>query len=368
MTYRNKLRLRRFLIVLGIVLLVLLIAGLIGFSYLGRYVVYTEDGAHFSFHSQAPSAAESVQAAAPVESPVLVTGSSIREESVLESSDTVTLSDEEISGLLVDYETLCDPAAVSAVDLSTGAYNTLMLEMRSGGSEILDTDAVRQLIARAESAQMHLVALMSCLDDSTYALAHTNQALAISGGAPWMSSSGSYWLDPTNADVQSYLAGMIAQLESMGFTEVVLNNFSFPTSDAIVYNSESTRESMLQDAYKALEKEVGLDCTLGLLIKDPESGHQAFDLAEHLYIYYSDGSTLKQYADNHPDTYLVFLTSSHDTRFDDYGKIYTQQSADYFSSLPSSGDSTETDTTENDTTVDAEPTDDAEPIDETTDN
>ena len=32
MTYRNKLRLRRFLIILGIVLLVLFIAGLIGFS------------------------------------------------------------------------------------------------------------------------------------------------------------------------------------------------------------------------------------------------------------------------------------------------------------------------------------------------
>ena len=41
MTYRNKLLLKRALIVLGIILLVLLIAGLIGFSYLGRYVVYT---------------------------------------------------------------------------------------------------------------------------------------------------------------------------------------------------------------------------------------------------------------------------------------------------------------------------------------
>ena len=87
MTYRNKLRLRRFLIILAIVLLALLIVGLIGFSYLGRYVVYTEDGAHFSFHSQPPSAPEAEQAAAPVESPVLVTGSSIREQSILEDGD-----------------------------------------------------------------------------------------------------------------------------------------------------------------------------------------------------------------------------------------------------------------------------------------
>lgn len=335
MTYRNKLRLRRFLIIFVIVLLALFIAGLIGFSYLGRYVVYTEDGAHFSFHSSAPSAPESVQAAAPVESPVLVTGNSIREESILEDSGSVALSDTEVNGLLVDYVTLSDSAAVSAVDLSTGAYNTLVLEMRAGGSDILDTDAVRQLISRAESAGMHLVALMSCLDDSAYALSHNSEALSISGGALWMNSAGSYWLDPTQKDVQDYLVSMITQLESMGFQEVILNNFSFPTSDEIVYNSDSTRESMLQDAYKALEKAVGLDCTLGLLIKDPESEHQAFDLAEHLYVYYTDGSTLKQYAQEHPDAYLVFLTSSHDTRFDDYGKVFTQQSAEYFSTLPS---------------------------------
>ena len=193
---------------------------------------------------------------------------------------------------------------------------------------------------------MHLVAMMSCLNDSAYALSHTDEALSISGGALWMNSAGSYWLDPTNADVQNYLAEMISQLEAMGFQEVILNNFSFPTTDEIVYSSDSTRESMLQDAYKALENKASLDCTLGLLIKDPESGHQAFDLAEHLYVYYSDGSSIKQYVDDHPDTYLVFLTASHDTRFDDYGKVYTQQPVDYFSSLPdldlSNNDTTET--------------------------
>ena len=98
MTYRNKLRLRRFLIILAIVLLALLIVGLIGFSYLGRYVVYTEDGAHFSFHSQPPSAPEAEQAAAPVESPVLVTGSSIREQSILEDGDSTVLQDSEVKG------------------------------------------------------------------------------------------------------------------------------------------------------------------------------------------------------------------------------------------------------------------------------
>ena len=160
MTYRNKLLLKRALIVLGIILLVLLIAGLIGFSYLGRYVVYTEDGAYFSFHSQAPTASQSVQAAAPIESPVLVTGASIQEDSILEDT-SVSLPANEVSGLLVDYVTLNDPSAVSAVDLSTGQYNTLVMEMRVGGSDILQNDAVQALIPRAENQDIRLVALMS---------------------------------------------------------------------------------------------------------------------------------------------------------------------------------------------------------------
>lgn len=340
MTYRNKLLLKRALIVLGIILLVLLIAGLIGFSYLGRYVVYTEDGAYFSFHSQAPTASQSVQAAAPIESPVLVTGASIQEDSILEDT-SVSLPANEVSGLLVDYVTLNDPSAVSAVDLSTGQYNTLVMEMRVGGSDILQNDAVQALITRAGNQDIRLVALMSCLDDSRYALAHTDQALPISGGALWMSDSGSYWLDPTQPDVQDYLCNMILTLHDMGFQEVILNNFTFPESDSIVYSSEQTRAEMLQDAYKALEKAVGSNCTLGLLVKDPEYGHQAFDLAEHLYVYFTDGSGVKSFAEEHPDSYLVFVTASHDTRFDDYGKITTQQEVSYFSSIPSVSDSTE---------------------------
>lgn len=338
MTYRNKLRLRRFLKILGIVLLVLFVLGLIGFSYLGRYVVYTEDGAHFSFHSQSPDSTASAPPAAPIEAPVLVTGASIHEESIDEGSSMESISSTEVSGLFIDYNTLSDPAAANTVDLSTGDYNTIVMEMRIGGSDILNSTAVQELIARAKGADIRPIAMISCLDDSSYALEHPKEALQISGGALWMSDSGSYWLDPTQSGVQEYLASMIAELTGMGFEEVILNNFTFPQSASIVYNSDTSREELLQSAYKALEKAVS--CPMGILVKDPETGHQAFDLAEHLYIYYNDGSTLKQYVASHSDYYMIFFTSSHDTRFDAYGKIYTSKDVDYFSSRSSStGDS-----------------------------
>lgn len=357
MTYRHKLLLKKALIVIGIILLAVFVIGVIGFRYLGRYVVYTEDGAYFSFNSQAPETSAALQAEAPIESPVLVTGDSLREASFLESEERTELNAEDIQGLFLDYATLTDASAISAVDLTSDSYNALVLEMRVAGSDILDTSAVRSLIARA--SDMRLIAMISCLDDSDYALSHSEEALQISGGALWLSDAGSYYLDPTQEDVQDYLASMITQLQSMGFDEVILNNFNFPESLNIEYTSESSRSDLLVSAYESLQEKV--NCTLGILVKDTEAGHQAFDAAEHLYVYFTDGSGLKEYMENYADRYIVFLTSSHDTRFDDYGKIYTEQDVDYFSSLP---DVTAGNTEESDSTAESS----AAPSPETTDN
>ena len=91
MTYRQKILLKRLLVVLGILILTAALILIIGFAYLGRYVIYTEDGAHFSFNQQAETSDE-LTAQAPVsppENPVLVTGDSILEDHAL--SDEVPL-------------------------------------------------------------------------------------------------------------------------------------------------------------------------------------------------------------------------------------------------------------------------------------
>lgn len=326
MTYRNKLRLKRFLIGLGIAALVIAVALLIGFSYLGRYVVYTEDGAYFSFRSQPPAETEAGLAAAqPQVSPVLVTGSAIEESSALEEEGTIKLRASEVQGLLLSYETLQDPAAVDAVDLSESDYNTLVLEMRKDGSAILRSDAISSLLQRASGRGIRLTALISCLDDSAFALEHMSDALPIAGGALWMDESGSYFLDPTSEVVEDYLVSMIGTLTDMGFQEVILDNYYFPETLSVVYDTgEYTRAQLLQNAYESLEEAVGIQCTLGLLVRDPGTGHQAFDLAEHLYVCFSGGAGLRTYVEDHPDYYMVFLTDSHDTRFDGNGKITTE--------------------------------------------
>lgn len=324
MTYRQKLLLKRLLIALGILILVAFLVLLIGFTYLGRYVVYTEDGAHFSFGDDEASSS-TLQAEAPVaapENPVLVTGDSILENTTLTDEETIVLEDYEVNGLIVDYETLADGSTLNAIELNDTGYNTLVLEMRSGSKEILNTEPVLSLIQRAKSQQLKLIAMISCLNDIAYAEEHSNEALLVYGGNYWLTSGGSYWLDPTQESVQAYISYMINTLSEMGFQEVILNHFSFPEDSSINYSSEEgAREQALIDSFQAIQANISSSCTLGLLITDPSTGHQAFDYAEHLYVYMSSGNAVSEYIEAHPDRYIVFVTDSHDTRFDEFGKL-----------------------------------------------
>lgn len=77
-------------------------------------------------------------------------------------------------------------------------------------------------------------------------------------------------------------------------------------------------------AFEDLLDATASDCDIGLLISEPDEGHQALNAAERLYVYFSEGSRVSRYVEEHPDQYLVFITSSHDTRFDGYGKISSE--------------------------------------------
>ena len=321
MTYRNKLLLRRLLIIFLIALAVIFLLLLIGFTYLGRYVVYTENGAHFSFHPETTSEAQAAATAQPPSSFELITGSPISANEVIGESG-IQLEDKDVRGILVDYATLKDGKSLNSVELSAEGNNTLVLEMRTARNDLLNSPAVNNLISRAKTQETWLVAIVSCLSDGDYALDHRELALRISGGAYWVSGNGSYWLDPGNPDTIAYVTDLVRQLAEMGFNEVILNDFYMPDSSSIVYDfGGKSAADISEDAYFALlENTVDL-CKIGLLVTDPYEGHPLFDAADRVYVCYEEGSTVRRYAESHEDQYLVFITGSHDTRFDDYGKI-----------------------------------------------
>lgn len=77
-------------------------------------------------------------------------------------------------------------------------------------------------------------------------------ALQLSSGALWADSDSVYWLDPASATVQGYLQQVCKELSSLGFTEVVFDDFYFPTSGNIAYESSQTKAEIIQDAATAL--------------------------------------------------------------------------------------------------------------------
>ena len=323
MTYRNKLLLKRLLMALGIAVGIILLLLLIGFIYLGRYVVYTEKGAYFSFHAPETSPTEQAAFGMP-ESIELVTGEPIAAAEVIGETAS-DLSAQEVRGYFLDYRTLKDGSTLDKLELSRDDVNTLMLEMRIEGEDLLDTTAVQRLITRAEAQDLRLIAVVSCLSDSSYALAHQELALRIDGGALWMSSAGTYWLDPGNDAVIRYVTDMVKKLAAMGFHEVVLNDFSMPVSDSLVYDfGEKNAEDITLLAYRQVEEAVVDQCRIGLLVGNPAEGHLAFDAADHIYVCNAVGNSVESYVERHPDRYLVFITDSHDTRFDGFGKLEVQ--------------------------------------------
>jgi len=320
MTYRNKLLLKRLLLIFLIAVAVIFVLLLVGYTYLGRYVIYTEDGAYFSFHSQPPQERAHISASKP-DSVTLTTGAPVAAAEVL-GDNTIYLEDHEVHGLLVDYETLSAGTELDKVDLGADGINTLVLEMRIADQPLLSSMPIQRLIDRAKNQDTWLVAVLACLSQSDYGRQHRNLLLSIGDGEYWIDRTGTYILDPGNEETINYVAGLVKQLAEMGFDEVVLNDFFMPTTTMLKYDYQNrTPEQILINAYQAVEEATSDYCKLGLLVQDPSWDTQGDETAERLYVCYNVGATVKTYAEAHNQQYLVFLTDSHDTRFDEYGKI-----------------------------------------------
>ena len=138
-----------------------------------------------------------------------------------------------------------------------------------------------------------------------------------------------YWLNPANDGTISYLQQQILEIKSKGFDEVILGDFRFPETNAIVFNG-SPREALQTTAAKLLET-CGTDrfaisfCLSGPKISLPEA-------RTRMYMEGSAAADVKIMADSclltNLPVKLAFITELKDTRFDDYGVLRPLTSAE----------------------------------------
>lgn len=327
MTYRGRRRLRKLGVFLGITLAVALVALVCWFLWLGRFVVYSADGAKIRL-GETPTFEHGV-VALPPENPTVAVHYNEGEDKVNTSSELT-----QISGAYATTQMLVD--GVDEVDTAIQALpsgSAVMLDLKSiygnfyystnipgaTQTDALELEPVDSLIQRLDKSDRYLIARVPAFRDRSFGLENTNCGLPVSGGYLWADDENCYWLNPTSSGTLSYLISIAEELRDLGFDEVVFTEFRFPSTDQIIFDSSLSRSEALAQAAKVLVS----TCATEQFAVSFETDDEEFALPEgRTRLYLTDVSAAKvqsvldQSTVPVKESQLVFITETNDTRFD----------------------------------------------------
>lgn len=328
LTYRTRRRLNalwKFLMVSAVVFVVVWICWIL---WLGRFVVYTADGALFRLDE--PYTFEGGEVAVPPENPTVAVYYN-------EGSDKVNTSTE--LGIIYGYYATTNMLLNSVEDVEKAisdlpSGSAVMLDLKSiygnfyyntaipGASvaDQIDSAAVDKLISRlALSDEYYLIARVPAFRDRAYGLENPNYGLPTSRGYLWSDDKSCYWLNPANNGALNYLISIANELREMGFDEVVFYEFRFPDTDGIVFNSSMTRSEAIAQAANILVT----SCSTEQFAVSFQTEDQSFSLPQgrsRLYLANVSASKAQAVMDSIDlpvkESQLVFLTETFDTRYD----------------------------------------------------
>ncbi len=335
--YRTRLRLQRVGVVALFVLLMLILAWFCWVLWLERYVIYTDDGAVIDFKISSERLS-GVEAKPPV-SDHTVDIYFNEGENAIETQAELT----QMSGYFITIDDLVqDFNGIRDKLLALPANTPVMLEMKSRygyfyyPSEIdgvqfpnsVSVDAVADLIDELQMRGLYLIAKIPAYRDYLFGLNNVSCGLPVKGGYLWMDSDGYYWLKPKDAGTMGFLTSIILELKDMGFHEVVLSDFTFPTSDRIVYSGDK-QEDLISAA-----KTLVTSCSSNFFTVSFIVDSATFPLPEGRTRMYLEnvsaqnvGYTANQVNLTDPKVQLVFLASTNDTRYNEYSVLRPLASA-----------------------------------------
>ena len=331
--YRTRIMLQR----IGLIALTIAVfAALAWFCWvvwLERYVVYGRDG-KATLNFDLPEQAQTGEVARP---PAAEGGISIYYN---EGADAVDNSGAltQLSGYYITYDDLSKNLTGVMKELDyVPAGTAVMIELKGGygsfyyasvlsdsiSSASVNVTAVDELIKDLKSRGYYLIARVSAFRDYNYGVNHVSSGLPLLNKPYlWMDDGGCYWLNPTDSGALGWITQVIMELREMGFHEVMLGDFRFPNSSEYRFNDD--KEAALQSAAQTLLSSCAADgFTLSFCVTAP-----SFSLPEgrsRLYLENVDAKDVQTKAAqctlDTPETRLVFLGTTNDTRFDAYGVL-----------------------------------------------
>ena len=122
-----------------------------------------------------------------------------------------------------------------------------------------DTAAVLRAITARED--LHTIASMACLQDFKAANADVEgRGLKNTGGYIFYDGNNSLWLDPAKPAAREYVCALAKEIAELGFDELLLTDFSYPTEgkiNKISYNTDvplaDNLDLLLDELHTALE-------------------------------------------------------------------------------------------------------------------
>ena len=142
---------------------------------------------------------------------------------------------------------------VLAVKRTTGGI-TYATEAQPPQGVVVETgrpiDCLKTLLAADRWTVGHIV----CFSDNAFAQSRTDCALVRADGGLWYDAAGQAWLDPTDPEVLRYLTALCKECGELGFDEVLLDSFCYPSSGdtAAIANDDGDRAQILTDVAKTL--------------------------------------------------------------------------------------------------------------------
>ena len=264
-----------------------------------------------------------------------------------EGSDAIEISKDlsPINGYYVDYTMLLKsmdtleaavdlipPGTPVMVELKSG-YGVFFYSTKISGAKTSESlagaigiDRVDAFLQKLKNKGCYMIAKVSAFQDYEYGNSNVPTGLYMTSRAGlWMDDQGCYWLDPASVGAQSWITSAVLELKNMGFHEVMLSNFRFPTSDAYIYTGDKT--AALQNAMQNLLTSTASDSgtfTLSFGTNDPTL--TLIDGARsRIYFEGIDAANVQTTADQSTvadkQAQIVFLATTNDTRFDSYSVL-----------------------------------------------
>lgn len=331
--YRTRRALHNLGIVALVIVIICILVSLCWMLWLDRYVVYTRDGAHidYSLSLDLPQGQVALPPANDVEIDIYFN----------EGEDSVETSNEltQLSGYYITTDKLStDPTGAYDIVSSLPSGTAVMIDVKSINGTFYytsslpdamygssDLKAADKLIEKVTKGDYYAIARIPAFRDYYYGLNHVSAGLSNAAwgtGYLWRDNAGCYWLDPSNGEALNWVMSIIDELKRLGFDEVVLSDFRFPDTDNIIFKGD--RSEALQTAMDALFKNCATN-SFALSFAVSDTGFTLPGERSRLYMENVDATNVGQIASqvtlNEPQIRLVFVASTNDTRFDEYGVL-----------------------------------------------